>query len=123
MEVRNTVDNTHPIQATCPLCRGPLSETVKTDGDRKLVELKCLVGHCFSPRALLEAHSQVEETVLWSAVVALEEASILVDAVTSQFTPQIAQRLRDQCLLKKRQALDIRTILEHLEPFETESTD
>src|SRR3954451_8307570 len=52
------------IEATCPECRGPLSEidygTVR--------EFRCLVGHCYSPHTVLRAHLATEESTLWAAV-------------------------------------------------------
>jgi len=117
------MDSTRPIRATCPECRGPLSEIVKSDGDRKLCEFTCLVGHTYSPRALLEAHSQTQESSLWSAVVALEEAAILVEAAVSEFRPEVADRLKEQAQLKLKQAGQLRGILEHLEPFQTGPKD
>ena len=117
------MDRMRPIRATCPECRGPLSEVVKSDGDRKLCEFTCLVGHTYSPRALLEAHSQTQESTLWSAVVALEEAAILVDAVVSEFKPGVADRLKEQAQLKLQQAGQLRGILEHLELFQTGQND
>ena len=113
------MDSERPIQATCPECRGPLSEKVKTDGERKICEYTCLVGHTYSARALLEAHSDTEERVLWSAVVALEEAQALVDAVQGEFKPEIASRLKAQAKLKLEQAEEVRKILERLQPFQT----
>jgi len=69
------------IEATCPECRGPVSE-VRYNG---LLEFRCLVGHAYSPKSLLEAHSETEERALWAAVVALEETERLVDAVAESF--------------------------------------
>jgi two-component system chemotaxis response regulator CheB len=73
----------HQINATCPECRGPLSEI--RDGD--IVEYECLIGHRYAPRALLHAHAQTQERALWAAVVALEEAENLV-AAAGQSLPQ-----------------------------------
>jgi len=39
------------INATCPDCRGPLSEFSYDE----LYEFRCLVGHSYSPRAVLAA--------------------------------------------------------------------
>ena len=104
------------IQATCPECRGPLTKV----GHDHIHEYECLVGHKYSARALLKAHSETEERALWAAVVALEEARVMTDAIAEEFTPEIAHRLALQSELKQRQALDVRKILERLEPFQTE---
>jgi len=109
------LETKHPIEATCPDCRGPLSETVHGE----LCEYSCLVGHAYSARNLLQAHSETQEKALWAAVVALEESVNLVDVTASQFSSEVAQSLKDQALAKSREALEIRKVLERLEPFRT----
>jgi len=104
------------IEATCPECRGPLSE-VRYNG---LTEVRCLVGHAYSPKSLIEAHSETAERALWSAVVALEETERLVEAVAEKFPPEIAKRLREQAAVKVAQADELRQILNRLEAFQTE---
>ena len=104
------------IQATCPDCRGPLSE-VQNGGLR---QYRCLVGHMYSPRSLLEAHSETQENALWAAIVALEEAVNLVRAVAPQIPAELAQRLQEQAAVKLRQAAEVRRIVEQLEPFRLE---
>ena len=102
------------IEATCPECRGPLSE-VRMENEPP--EYCCLVGHRYSPRSLLEAHSDTQEKALWSAVVALEESGVIVNELDGQFEPKLAERLKEQATVKHQQALEIRKILERLERF------
>jgi hypothetical protein len=78
------------------------------------------VGHTYSARALLQAHSETEERALWAAVVALEETANIVRMVAAQLPPVVAERLENQAKEKQRQAGEIRKILENLEPFQTE---
>ncbi len=104
------------IEATCPDCRGPLSE-LRTGEIR---EYRCLVGHTYSAGVLLQAHSEAQERALWSAVVALEESANLVRLVAPQLPPGVAERLESQAAEKVRQGETIRKIAEHLEPFQTE---
>ena len=104
------------IEVTCPDCRGPLSE-IQMEGIR---EYRCLVGHAYSPRSVLESHSEIQERALWSAVVALEESANLVQTVASQFTPAISARLERQAEEKMRLAADVRSVLNRLEPFHFE---
>ena len=106
------------IEATCPDCRGPLSECF-TDGLR---EYSCLVGHRFSAKGVLRAHSEVQEKALWAAVVALEEATNLVDAVSDQFPAGVTAILRQQAAAKLEQAKALKLVLEQLEPFETDGS-
>jgi two-component system chemotaxis response regulator CheB len=104
-----------PIEATCPECRGPLSEI--RDGD--LLEYECLVGHRYSPEALLHAHADTQERALWSAVVALEEARTLVRSVAPQLPPETRESLETEAAEKERQAENVRDIIRHLTPFRT----
>ena len=111
------MDTKKLIEATCPECRGPLTEVREA---RDVAEYRCLVGHRYSARALLEAHSETQERTLWSAVVALEEASKMVRAVAPEFSPEVAERLREQAEKKQQQAEEVRAILQALDPFVTE---
>ena len=116
MEVKlNPVEVRKTIEATCPECRGPLS--VSAYGG--LREYSCLVGHRYSGRVLLQAHSEAQEKALWSAVVALEEAVNLVREVAGDFPTEVASRLQEQVAKKMEQAAAIRRILQELESFET----
>jgi len=104
------------IEATCPDCRGPLSQ----ESYDEVREFHCLVGHTYSPSALLQAHYEAQEKTLWAAVVVLEETAKLVEAVASGFSPSIVKDLESQVATKQRQSAEIRRILENLEPFRTE---
>jgi two-component system, chemotaxis family, protein-glutamate methylesterase/glutaminase len=85
------------INATCPDCRGPLSEVIE-DGVR---EYRCLVEHRYSVEELLHAHSDAEERALWMAILALEEAAVIArDIATSH--PAAAARLLEQADEKLR---------------------
>jgi hypothetical protein len=84
------------------------------------MEVRCLVGHIYSPLTLLQAHYETQERALWSAVVALEEAMPLVDSVAPFCSPEAAARLKEQAAAKHQQAKDIRAVLERLEPFRPE---
>ena len=110
------MDTEQLIQGTCPECRGPLS-VVKLGG---VYEYRCLVGHTYSARTLLLAHSDAQEKALWSGVVALEEAMKIVEAVAPELRPEQAERLIAQAEVKQQQAREIRSILERLEPFQIE---
>ncbi|HEY7387169.1 MAG TPA: hypothetical protein VH640_01585 [Bryobacteraceae bacterium] len=104
-----------PIEATCPECRGPLTE-IQDDGH---AEYECLVGHRYSPEGLLHAHFETEERALWSAVVALEEAENIVGKVASYLPDPVRSSLESEASEKLKQAERIREILDHLTPFRT----
>jgi two-component system, chemotaxis family, protein-glutamate methylesterase/glutaminase len=104
-----------PLNATCPDCRGPLSEVV----EHGIRDYRCLVGHRFSAIGLLRAHSEAQERALWAAVVGLEEAAIIARE-TAAWMPHASTTLLRQADEKARQAQFIRGILEQLEPFQLE---
>ena len=105
------------IEATCPDCRGPLSQVRL---DTAVFEYRCLVRHAYSARTLLQAHSELQEQALWSAVLALEESMNIVRAVVPEMAPAVAERLVIQAQKKVLQAAEIRKILERLDTFQTE---
>lgn len=116
MEVKSSpVEVKKTLEATCPDCRGPLSVSVYGG----LREYSCLVGHRYSGRGLMQAHSEAQEKALWSAVVALEETVNLVREVAGNFPDAVAARLQGQVAKKLEQAAAIRSILQELESFET----
>ncbi|HEY7334557.1 MAG TPA: hypothetical protein VH639_06710 [Bryobacteraceae bacterium] len=82
-------------------------------------EYRCLVGHNYSARGLLEAHSEAQERALWMAVVALEETEQLVNAVAGELPDDLVRRLREQVETKHHQAETLRKAIEALEPFYT----
>ena len=113
------MESTRLINATCPDCRGPLTEITQSLSNTVLHEYRCLVGHTYSAKALLQAHSETQERALWFAVVALREATNLIQAVAPEFPPEIYERLMQQAETKRKQADDVRAVLERLEPLQT----
>ncbi len=101
------------IEATCPDCRGPLS-VVREDS---LVEIRCLVGHAYTAKALLTAHSETQEKALWSALVSLKETENIVEALADHLPSDLLAQLRSQVRKKQAQASVLQRILEDLEPF------
>jgi hypothetical protein len=97
-----------PITATCPECRGPLSE-VTEDGVR---EYRCLVEHRY-------AHSETQERTLWAAVLVLEEAALLARE-TAAHLPAASDTLLRQATEKEKQADVVRAVVETLKPFTME---
>ena len=104
-----------PINATCPDCRGPLSDVVE-DG---VHEYRCLVEHRYSALGLLQAHSETQERALWAAVLVLEEAAVLAHE-TARYLPHLADSLIGDGEHKRRQAERIRAVLDDLRPFRLE---
>jgi two-component system chemotaxis response regulator CheB len=105
------------IEATCPDCRGPLSEV----RHGAVAEYVCLVGHRYSARALLSAHSDTQEKALWAAVVALEEAATLANRLAPVFHADVGARLRKQAASRIEHAAEIRKVIAALEPMAAEA--
>jgi hypothetical protein len=103
------------INATCPDCRGPLSEVVE-NGVR---EYRCLVQHRFSDTALLFAHSETQERALWAAALVLEEAAVIARE-TARHLPAASATLWTQAEEKERQAEIVKSVLHSLKPFTLE---
>ena len=100
------------INATCPDCRGPLSE-VTENGVR---EFRCLVEHRYSAAGLLQAHSETQEKTLWMAALVLEEAAIIAHEA-AQHLPLAAAALEEQGEQKRQQSETIKQLLYQLRPF------
>src|SRR5262245_50146791 len=78
------------VEFTCPECRGPLTR-ILGEGPP---QYRCLVGHAYSPRLLLEAHYETEERQLWMAALALEEAAKMASDVAAEL-PEVKGQLVD----------------------------
>jgi two-component system chemotaxis response regulator CheB len=109
-------EKTTPIEATCPECRGPLSQ-VRSNG---LTQFECLVGHRYSVLSVLQAHCEAEEKALWSAAVALEEVSVLVESMASFFDDRVIGKLRMQAAERKRMGAEVRELIKRLDAFAIE---
>jgi hypothetical protein len=68
----------------------------------------------------LQSHCEAEEKVLWSAVVALEEASVLVESMVSVFDDRVVAQLRKQAEDRKRMGAQVRELIKQLEPYASE---
>ena len=101
------------IEATCPECRGPITEIQ----DGGVIEYQCLIGHRYSPEGILVAHYETEERALWEAVVGLEEAHKLVEAVAPHLTPETAGNVQRDGEDKRQQAGEIRRVLDQLRAY------
>ena len=114
-----TPQSERAIDATCPECRGPLTEVIQSGKDTEIREYKCLVGHRYGARTVLHAHFGTQERQLWAAVLVLEESANLVRLIAPTLSFDVAHRLEIQSQKKLQQAATIRKILEELEPFDT----
>jgi two-component system chemotaxis response regulator CheB len=106
------------INATCPECRGPLTE-VANDG---IVEYTCLIGHRYSPRGLLIAHSETQERALWAATLALQEAQVLADEVAPHLGRD-GDVVRRQGKHKRDGAEAIRNVIDEWQQFQLSGTE
>jgi two-component system, chemotaxis family, protein-glutamate methylesterase/glutaminase len=99
---------------TCPECHGPLRRVQYGE----LVELKCRVGHAYSPETALVAHDDAEERILWSAVEMLEEGADFAELLTESM-PASAEQIRGKAAIKRRLATRLRAEIETTIPSAT----
>jgi len=99
----------HPTvtDLTCPDCRGSLWEAE----EGSLTEYRCRVGHVFSPKSLLAEQSASQERLLYSAVVALEEGSVLLDRLADKLGPESREKLKQEAREHFEQADAVRRVL------------
>src|SRR5690349_14723759 len=85
---------------TCPDCRGTIWEVSR--GERR--EIRCRVGHTFSPKSMLSEHFAVQEKALYSAIVALEEGASLAGRLADEFDGPTRERLHDEARERQLEA-------------------
>jgi two-component system chemotaxis response regulator CheB len=107
------LDTRRLIEATCPECRGPVTEIQSG----AVIEYHCLVGHRYSLIGILLAHYETEERALWAAVVGLEEGEKLIAAVAPHLAPETASKLHQDAEDKRKQASEIRRVLNELKAY------
>jgi two-component system chemotaxis response regulator CheB len=104
------------IPISCPSCGGSLSETNEL-GTR---QYKCHVGHRFNPDTLVSAHDGEVESVLWTAVRALQEKALLRRRMhagaTSRTVERLAERWLEEAIESERQAEYVRDLIESVAP-------
>jgi len=99
-----------PSPFACPECGGVLWEA--DDGE---VRFRCRVGHAFAAEALMEEQSAALETILWSALRALEEMAELSERIAERARDRghasSEQRYRSHAAQAEEQAAAIRELL------------
>jgi two-component system, chemotaxis family, protein-glutamate methylesterase/glutaminase len=61
--------NHKSVNFTCPICHGPLTETLKED----FLQFSCKLGHILSPQSLTQQQADEIERALWTAIRALDD--------------------------------------------------
>jgi two-component system, chemotaxis family, protein-glutamate methylesterase/glutaminase len=92
---------------TCPDCHGPLRRLRYGD----VSELKCRVGHTYSPETAMLAHDEAEERILWSAVEMVEEGADFAHLLAESLHGRSAE-LEEKIAVKRRLAQSLRTEIE-----------
>ena len=67
---------------TCPECHGALTQLK----EGKITRFRCHTGHAYTISSLLSEVSDNVETILWQAMQALEETTMLLNRVGEHFT-------------------------------------
>lgn len=70
-----------PSAFACPTCHGTMWEL----RNGEMVRYRCHVGHAFSPKNLLAEQSDAVEEALYEALKAMEEKSVVLRRLASQF--------------------------------------
>lgn len=110
---KDALDGAHFSGLTCPECRGPLSE----EQQHNPKEFVCRVGHRYSFESLLEQHAAATERILWAAVLAIEEETMLARKATQHANTQEAREAYEkEARRKETQAAAIREILTQPDP-------
>lgn len=110
---KSALGGAHFNGLTCPECRGPLSE----EPQQNPREFVCRVGHRYSFESLLEQHAVATERILWAAVLAVEEETMLARMAAKRANAQeIRQAYEQEAQRKERHAAAIREILTQPDP-------
>ena len=102
--------NAENTNLTCPECHGPLQRLTY----ERLTELRCRIGHAYSPESVLVAHDEAEERILWSAVQTIEEGADLANQLTNSVPEGLAKEFREKINIKRTLASRIRAIVEQV---------
>jgi two-component system, chemotaxis family, protein-glutamate methylesterase/glutaminase len=90
---------------SCPACQGNLWELA----EGSLVQYQCRVGHVLSAESLVAQQAEAIETMLWTALNALQERAALLRRLDSRDTPRPASqtnhRLRQAEAAERQAAL------------------
>ncbi|CAG5074790.1 Protein-glutamate methylesterase/protein-glutamine glutaminase [Dyadobacter sp. CECT 9623] len=97
---------------TCPECHGALSQLK----EGKIIRFRCHTGHAYTISSLLSEVTDNVETILWQAMQALEETTMLLTKVAEHFESgeqgEIAKLFyRKAEIIKKRSQLVHDTVL------------
>src|SRR5207249_3904243 len=100
-----------PSSFACPECHGVLLEL--SEGDR--VRFRCQTGHAYSTESLLAAINEKIEESMWTAIRALEEGGMLMNAVAehlkSSHSPDESARFRVRADEARGQSEVVRKLL------------
>jgi two-component system chemotaxis response regulator CheB len=113
---RERLEASRLIPISCPSCGGSLAQTSGLGQQ----QYKCHVGHRFNPDTLLAAHDGEVESVLWTAVRALQEKALLRRRMhagaSSRAIESLSARWLDEALECERQAESIRDLIQEVAP-------
>jgi two-component system chemotaxis response regulator CheB len=108
---------------SCPDCGGTLWETV-TNG---VASYRCRVGHAYTMNTLVAKHADAVEKAMWTAYRALEEKAAMSRRVARRLTDrgrtESAERFERQAEVAASQAVELKTILDDLQPAPDVSHD
>ena len=95
------------VGLTCPECHGPL-ERHKHSG---LTELKCRVGHAYSPQSAIAAQEENEERSLWTALQLVEQSVVLAEELAPSLSGEDLREAKARILVKQELARRLRSLI------------
>lgn len=94
---------------TCPECHGPLR---RKELNATLMEFRCDVGHVFSPKALLDEHTSMEERKLYEAILALNEGARLAELTGNRLSGSAKDQMLQEADQLRQYSADIRRMID-----------
>jgi len=93
---------------TCPECHGALTQLK----EGKIIRFRCHTGHAYTISSLLSEVSDNVETILWQAMQALEETTMLLTRVGEHFASSKQEEIA-KMFYKKAETMKKRSQLVH----------
>jgi len=106
-------DEDQLAKLTCPECGGPL----QVESEEEPRSYRCLVGHRYTTRALLEGQDDAVERALWVALRTLEERGRMLDRMANDAREKgqgkVLEKLEDRARETRAHAETLRALLKN----------
>ena len=113
------MDQAKPTRFTCPSCHGVLFEIPEGHAAR----FRCHTGHGFTLRSLQHAQAEATDEAVWTAIRALQEKQLLLEALAEAHGHELGDGERERLLVMARETADqaerLRGLVEETPPNES----